>query len=71
MPICLQHKWFYPIDWPQLSVMIRLNEPKTGARCAAGRMAARSSIWAMVDGGDEDDRTWRNGQGRPLPRLFS
>ena len=28
-----------------------MNEPRAGARGAAGRMAVRSGIWAMVDGG--------------------
>ena len=28
-----------------------MNEPRAGARGAAGRMAVRSGIWATVDGG--------------------
>jgi hypothetical protein len=64
MPIHPEYKWFYPIDWPQLSAVIRFerakgrcqrcgrpNEPRAGARGAAGRMAVRSGIWATVDGG--------------------
>src|SRR3954467_1413204 len=30
MPIRREHRWFYPIDWPQLSAVIRF-------RCAQGR----------------------------------
>jgi hypothetical protein len=31
MPIRPQYKWFYPIDWPQLSAMIRFERAK--GRC--------------------------------------
>ena len=51
MPIRPQYKWFYPIDWPQLSAVIRFERAKGRARGAADRMAVRSGIWAMVDGG--------------------
>ena len=33
-----------------------MNEPRAGARGAAGRMAVRSGIWAMVDGGMKTNR---------------
>ena len=31
MPIRRQHRWFYPIDWPQLSAVISFERAK--GRC--------------------------------------
>jgi hypothetical protein len=69
MPIRPQYKWLYPIDWLQLSTMIRFERAK--GRCEeCGRPHGRE-IRHLGDGRwwDEEDRTWRNGRGRPLPRL--
>ena len=69
MPIRPQYKWLYPIDWLQLSAMIRFERAK--GRCEeCGRPHGRE-IRHLGDGRwwDEEDRTWRNGRGRPLPRL--
>jgi len=69
MPIRPQHKWFYPIDWPQLSAMIRFERAK--GRCErCGRPRGRE-VQHLGDGRwwDEDERTWRNGRGRALRRL--
>jgi hypothetical protein len=68
-PIRPQYKWFYPIDWPQLSAMIRFERAK--GRCQrCGRPHGRE-IQHLGDGRwwYEDERTWRNGRGRALSRL--
>jgi hypothetical protein len=68
MPIRPQYKWFYPIDWPQLSAMIRFGRAKS--RCEeCGRPHGRG-IQHLGDGRwwDEEDQIWRNGRGRSLPR---
>ena len=68
MPIRPQYKWFYPIDWPQLSAVIRFERAK--GRCQrCGRPHGRE-IRHLGDGRwwDEDERTWRNGRGRRLAR---
>jgi len=69
MPIRPQYKWFYAIDWPQLSAMIRFERAK--GRCErCGRPHGRE-VQHLADGRwwDEDERTWRNGRGRALRRL--
>ena len=68
MPIRPEYKWFYPIDWPQLSAVIRFERAK--GRCErCGRPHGRE-IQHLGDGRwwDEDERTWRNARGRRLGR---
>jgi hypothetical protein len=69
MPIHLRYRWLYPIDWPQLSALIRFERAK--GRCEfCGRPHGRE-IRHLGDGRwwDEENRTWRNGRGRALSRL--
>jgi hypothetical protein len=69
MPIRPHLKWLYPIDWPQLSAVIRFTRAK--GRCeACGRPHGRR-VTHLGDGRwwDADAQTWRTGQGRPLPRF--
>lgn len=69
MPIRRQLRWFYPIDWPQISASIRFVRAK--GRCEqCGRPHGRV-VFHLGDGRwwDEDAKTWRNGKGRPLSRL--
>lgn len=69
MPIQLRYRWLYPIDWPQLSALIRFERAK--GRCEiCGRPHGRE-IRHLGDGRwwDEESRTWRNGRGRALSRL--
>ena len=68
MPIRPEYKWFYPIDWPQLSAVIRFERAK--GRCErCGRPHGRK-VQHLGDGRwwDEDERTWRNACGRRLAR---
>ena len=69
MPIRPDYKWFYPIDWPQLSAMIRFERAK--GRCQrCGRPHGRD-VQHLGDGRwfDEEEGIWRNGRGRALRRL--
>ncbi len=69
MPIRPDYKWFYPIDWPQLSAMIRFERAK--GRCEdCGRPHGRE-VKHLGDGRwfDQEGQTWRNERGRGLTRL--
>ncbi|HEX3861805.1 MAG TPA: hypothetical protein VHY35_08960 [Stellaceae bacterium] len=39
MPIKAEMRWFYPIDWPQLSRHVRFDAPAAFARAAVNRTA--------------------------------
>jgi hypothetical protein len=70
MPIRPQYKWFYPIDWPQLSAVIRFERAK--GRCErCGRPHGRE-IQHLGDGRwwDEDERTWRMDADGLCPALL-
>ncbi len=66
MPIRPCHKWLYPIDWPQLSAMIRFERAK--GRCEECARPHGREVQHLGDGRwfDEELRTWRDGRGRPL-----
>jgi hypothetical protein len=68
MPIRPQYKWFYPIDWPQLSAMIRFERAK--GRCQRCGRPHGHEVLHLGDGRwwDEDEGAWRNGRGRRLVR---
>ena len=69
MPIRADLKWLYPIDWPQLSGLVRFGHAK--GRCQdCGRPHGRD-VPHLGDGRwwDENAQTWRNGRGRALQRL--
>jgi hypothetical protein len=69
MPIRRQYRWLYPIDWPQISALVRFDRAK--GRCEhCGRPHARMIVH-LGDGRwwDEDAHTWRNGTGRSLSGL--
>ena len=63
MPIRAQHRWLYPIDWPQISAAIRFGRAK--GRCEqCGRPHGHGPPprrWALVGRGC---KRWRNGRGR-------
>ena len=70
MPIRPEQRWFYPIDWHQLSAMIRFQRAK--GRCEqCGRPHGRDVV-RLADGRwfDKERKHWRNDTGRrarPLP----
>ena len=67
MPIRPEHRFFYPIDWAQLSAVIRFGRARS--RCEGCRTAARADDlpprrWPLV-GRQMSDR-WRDGWGRRI-----
>ena len=69
MPIRRELRGFYPIDWKQLSAVIRFERAK--GRCeACGRPHGRL-VQHLGDGRwwDEEHGAWRNGRGRALARF--
>ena len=69
MPIRREYRWLYPIDWPQLSAMIRF--ARAGGRCEHCGRPHGEIVLHLGDGRwwDEKREIWRNGQGRPLRNL--
>jgi hypothetical protein len=56
VPIRPEHRYFYPIDWPQLSAMIRFG--RAGGRCeACGRPHGQLIVCL-------DDGAWYDAQAR-------
>ncbi|MFZ2996432.1 MAG: hypothetical protein WA070_09700 [Sphingobium sp.] len=69
MPIAREHRWLYPIDWRELSNLIRFRRAK--GRCEHCRRPHGRDVRHLGDGiwWDEDAAIWRDGQGRGLRRL--
>ena len=74
MPIRPQHRWFYPIDWPQLTNLIRFERAK--GRCEHCDRPHGKTVHHLGDGRWWDDarQIWRDDRGRkvrlrPLPAL--
>jgi hypothetical protein len=66
MPIRRELRHFYPIDWPQLSALIRFGRAK--GRCErCGRPHGRT-VHHLGDGRwfDAEAGVWRNGRGREV-----
>ncbi len=69
MPIRLEYRWLYPIDWPELSRAIRFGRAKGRCECC-GRPHGRQvqhrggGVWW-----DEDGQIWRDGAGRVIRRV--
>ena len=69
MPIRPEYRWLYPIDWPQLSALIRFERAK--GRCeGCGRPHGRF-VCHLGDGRwwDPERSARRDGQGRAVRRL--
>ena len=65
MPIKAEMRWFYPIDWPQLSRHVRFE--RAGGVCQGCGRPHGAIIRVLPDGRwhDEARQTWRNHRGRP------
>ncbi|MFG5120482.1 hypothetical protein [Methylorubrum sp. POS3] len=63
MPIRREHRFFYPIDWRELSVVIRFGRAK--GRCENCRRPHGRTVFCLGDGRwwDEDASSWRDGAG--------
>jgi hypothetical protein len=51
MPIRREYRWFYPIDWPQLSAAIRFGRAKGHASIIVARTTGWYFTSGMVGGG--------------------
>ncbi len=69
MPIAREHRWLYPIDWRELSNLIRFGRAK--GRCEHCRRPHGRDVLHLGDGvwWDEDASRWRDGKGRGLRGL--
>lgn len=69
MPIRKQDRFLYPVDWPQLSDLVRFR--RAGGRCETCGRPHGQTVRHLGDGRwwDEAEAVWRSGQGRRLPRL--
>ena len=63
MPIRREHRFFYPIDWPQLSAVIRFGRAK--GRCEACQRPHGRTVFCLGDGRwwDDEAASWRDGAG--------
>ena len=70
MPIRPEYRWFYPIDWHELSALVRFQRAK--GRCEqCGRPHGR--FVRRLDNGnwyDEERDCWRDDRGRRARRLL-
>lgn len=59
-----EHRWLYPIDWPELSRLIRFGRAK--GQCEHCRRPHGRRVFHLGDGRwwDADGRLWRDGRGR-------
>ena len=69
MPIRPELRGFYPIDWKQLSAVIRFERAK--GRCETCGRPHGHLVRHLGDGKwwDEEYGAWRNGRGRVLARF--
>jgi hypothetical protein len=70
MPIRSEYRWLYPIDWKQLSAVIRFERAK-GQCEGCGRPHGRM-VCHLGDGRwwDPLRQVWRDGQGRRVGRVL-
>ncbi|MGH1587847.1 hypothetical protein ACRBEV_05195 [Methylobacterium phyllosphaerae] len=66
MPIRREHRFFYPIDWPQLSAVIRFGRAQ-GCCEGCGRPHGRM-VYHLGDSRwwDTETSSWRDGRGKRL-----
>ena len=67
MPIRPEHRWFYPIDWRQISRHIRFE--RAGGRCETCGRPHGEQIDQLADGRwyDRHQTTWRDDRGDAAP----
>ena len=70
MPIRRAHRHFYPIDWPQLSAVIRFSRARS--RCEGCGRPHMQDVQHLGDGRwwDAEATRWRDGRGRNLRRSL-
>ena len=67
MPIKPELRWYYPIDWPQISHWVRFVRDK--GRCQICGRPHGATVRHLGDGRwwDEEQQAWRDGRGRKVP----
>ena len=67
MPIKPELRWYYPIDWPQISHWVRFVRAK--GRCQVCGRPHGEAVQHLGDGRwwDEQLQTWRDGSGLQSP----
>ena len=70
MPIRREHRHFYPIDWPQLSAIIRFVRARS--RCEGCGRPHMQDVQHLGDGRwwDDEANRWRDGRGRLQRRTL-
>ncbi len=70
MPIRPEYRWLYPIDWVQLSALIRFERAK--GRCQGCARPRGRFVCHLGDGRRWDPKrgTWRDGAGRRVRRAL-
>jgi hypothetical protein len=68
MPIRPEHRFFYPIDWPQLSAVIRFGRP--GGCCDGCGRPHGQTVYCLFDGRwwDRELGMWRDNKGQAVRR---
>lgn len=69
MPIRKQHRWLYPIDWQQITDIVRFERAKS--RCEHCSRPHGKIVCHLGDGRwwDEEAGAWRDGKGRLVRRA--
>ena len=69
MPIAPEHRWFYPIDWRELSQVIRFTRAK--GRCEHCGRPHGQEVMHLGDGiwWDAERSAWRDGRGKRVRKL--
>ena len=70
MPIRAEHRWLYPIDWQQLSAVIRFERAE--GRCEHCGRPHAGLVCHLGDGRwwDEGPGAWRDGRGRLVKSVL-
>ena len=69
MPIRREFRWLYPIDWPQLSAIVRFQ--KANGRCQHCSRPHGKTVFHLGDGRwwDDERGVWRNDLGKVVRGL--
>ncbi|MCJ2008078.1 hypothetical protein [Methylobacterium sp. J-092] len=69
MPIRREHRFFYPIDWRELSAMVRFQ--RAGGACEGCGRPHGLTVYHLGDGRwwDASIGAWRDGRGRNVAKL--
>ena len=69
MPIAPEHRWFYPIDWRELSEVIRFTRAR--GRCEHCGRPHGQDVTHLGNGTwwEPERGTWRDGHGRRVRKL--